>query len=285
MRLWIIILLLLTLNGCSTTEELETNKSAEQLYLEGITALNKKRYKTASTKFQEVDQKHPFSPWATRAQVNIIYSKYREEEFDEAVSATERFIRLHPRNSYASYAYYMRGLSFYKQISSAKLDQGRTKEAYIAFQELIQRYPKSDYALEAKQMLVLCRDRMAEQEVVVARYYMDEEEYIASINRFNRLLKNPLFKTTPYKEEALFSLTFSSMRLGLKEDARNYASVLGHNFPDGAFYLHAKNIVENNQDLNRSQVANLRKDLSKKSAIRSFFQGLAPALVNTQQDY
>ncbi|MBF0143746.1 MAG: outer membrane protein assembly factor BamD, partial [Magnetococcales bacterium] len=215
-------ILLLFLGGCASSDiDERPDLPPETLYLEGMEALRLEKYAAAAERFEEVDRKHPFSPWATRAQVNLIFAHYRKENYLEALSAAERFIRLHPRHAYASYAFYMRGLIHYRQISSAYQDQSRTREALQAFEEVVSRFPKSDYAWEAERMLTLCRDRLAEQEMVVGRYYLDREDYIAAINRFTTVVKTPIYRVTPYAEEALFSMVLASLKLGLDEDARN----------------------------------------------------------------
>ncbi|MBF0401790.1 MAG: outer membrane protein assembly factor BamD [Magnetococcales bacterium] len=280
------VVLFFVLAGCSTTSTLEeSGKPAEQLHEEGVAALHSKQFKEAIDRFQELDRKHPFSPLALRAQVDLIYAHYRREEFADAISMAERFIRLHPKHPYVSYAYYMRGLSFYQQISSATQDQGNTREALTAFQELISRFPKSDYAWEAQQMIVLCKDRLAEQEMIVARYYLDQEEYIAAANRFNQVVVNPMYSTTPYTEEALFGLVLASKRLGLDEEARTHAAVLGHNFPDRPFYRHAVALIEKNQAPSRSELAKLRQGTAEKGVLKRIFQGVAPGLAPSEQGF
>lgn len=273
------------LAGCSTfmPDHEESNKPAEQLHAEGVAALNQKQFKTASERFQELDRKHPFSPLAVRAQLNLIYAHYKREEYADAISMAERFIRLHPKHAHVSYAYYMRGLSYYQQVSAATQDQGNTREALAAFQELVSRFPKSDYAWEAEQMVVLCRDRLAEQEMIVGRYYLDQEEYIAASRRFSLVVTNPLYSTTPYVEEALFSLVLASKRLGLAEEARNHAVVLGHNFPDRPFYRLALALLEKDQSPTRSELAGLRQGIAQKGVLQRLFQGVAPALAPTQE--
>ena len=285
MRGWLTVFLLvpLLLGGCSTTDSLETEtRPPEVMYQLGVKALEHKRFKAAAGLFQELDRKHPFSPLATRAQTNLIYAHFREEAFAEAISAAERFIRLHPRHRHVAYAFYMRGLANYKQISVAHNDQGRTRDAIVAFNEVISRFPDSDYAWEAKRMLTLCRDRLAEQEIIVARFYLDREEYIAAIKRFSELLNNKEYALTPYLEEALFSLVMATHRLGMTVEARNHAAVLGHNFPDGPFYRHAKRIVEENGEVHRWELASLRRGVDEESKLKQFFSGLAPSLVPSQ---
>ena len=279
---WMVVFLLLItgniITGCSSTPDEEPIKPAEVLYREGIEALREERFKAAVNRFQDVDRKHHFSKWAVRAQINRIYAQYLSQEYADAISAAERFVRLHPRNRYASYAYYMRGLSYYRQISSAVLDQSSTREALTAFQELISRFPNSDYAQEAERMATLCRDRLAEQETIVGRYYLDQEEYVAAVKRFSQLIENPLYSKTPYMEEALFSLVLAFQRLGLVDDARNYAAVLGHNYPDRPFYKHALLLMEEDQKIDRWQLAELRQGVAQETVVGRFFQGLAPSL-------
>lgn len=283
-RLCFVFLLILT--GCSTTPDGEdSNKPAEQLHTEGVEALQQKKFKEAVERFQELDRKHPFSPFALRAQVDLIYAQYKREEWADAISMAERFIRLHPKHPYVSYAYYMRGLSFYKQISSATQDQGNTRDALLAFQELVSRFPKSDYAWEAEQMILLCKDRLAEQEIFVARYYLDQEEYIAAANRFNQIVVNPMYNATPYVEEALFGLVLTSKQLGLTEEAINHATVLGHNFPDRPLYRYAVALIEHNKNPSRSELAQLRKGTTQHSLLQRIFQGVAPAATPNQKDF
>ncbi|MBF0215164.1 MAG: outer membrane protein assembly factor BamD [Magnetococcales bacterium] len=283
---WLCLLVCLTVltAGCSSTPEVGPAKPPDLLYQEGMEALKSNRFKAAAERFQEIDQKHPFSPWATRAQINLIYAHYKKGDYEDTVGDTLRFIRLHPRHRHVAYAFYMRGLAQYQRITDSYRDQSRTREAVTAFRELITRFPQSDYAWEAQRMLVLCTNRMAEQEMVVGRFYLDREEYIAAINRFTQVVNHPEFQTTPYVEEALFSLVLASQRLGLVEEARNYAAVLGHNFPKGGFYQVATRLIKKSGDISRAELADLRRGVDEGSMLGRFFQGLAPTLLPTQTE-
>ncbi|MBF0342498.1 MAG: outer membrane protein assembly factor BamD [Magnetococcales bacterium] len=283
-RLGIVLWLMVLLTGCASTPETGPAKPPETLYREGMDALKTTRFKVAVDRFQEIDQKHPFSPYATRAQINLIYAHFRKGDYEDAVNDTLRFIRLHPRHRHVAYAFYMRGLSHYQRITDSFRDQGRTREAVTAFRELVTRFPQSDYAWEAQRMLTLCINRLAEQEAVVGRFYLDREEYIAAISRFSQIVNHPEFQTTPYVEEALFSLVLASQRLGLNEEARNHAAVLGHNFPKGPFYKAALRIVKKQGDVTRAELADLRRGVDEGSVLGRFFQGLAPALLPTQTE-
>jgi outer membrane protein assembly factor BamD len=277
------LLIAFLLSGCSYLSFFDEEESPElgtpeQLYLQGIAAVKNTDYLEAKKKFETVDRKHPFSEYATPSQVNLIYTNFKLEEYDETISSSERFIRLHPRHEDAPYAFYMRGLSHYRQISNANLDQNQARKAQSAFRELVARFPKSDYAWQAGQMLILCLDRLAEQEMVVARYYLDRSEYIAALNRFDEVIKNPEYKNTSYFEEALFSMVLASHHLGVKEEARNYAVVLGHNYPDGKFYPYALDLIEGRSAVTSWTLSKLRKPVVEGNLIERFMQGLKPGM-------
>ncbi|MBF0262152.1 MAG: outer membrane protein assembly factor BamD [Magnetococcales bacterium] len=283
-RFWIacVLWMMVLTGGCSSGPEIAPTKPPEELYQEGMLGMKNERFKAAADRFQQIDQKHPFSPYATRAQLNLIYAQYKNGDYEEAVGSALRFIRLHPRHRHVAYAFYMRGLAHYQRIADSYRDQSRTRESVTAFRELITRFPKSDYAFEAQRMLRLCVNRLAEQEMVVARFYLDREEYIAAVNRFSQVAFHPEFQTTPYVEEALFSLVLASQRLGLPEEARNHAAVLGHNFPQGSFYKAAVRLLDKKGDVSRSELADLRRGVDEGSVFSRFFQGLAPTLLPTQ---
>ncbi|MBF0621105.1 MAG: outer membrane protein assembly factor BamD [Magnetococcales bacterium] len=279
------VLILFVLTGCSTTPDEEgesITRSPEYHYRQGVAALHRERFKAATEHFQDLDRKHPFSPWAVRGQMNLIYAWYKREEFAEAIAAAERFIRLHPRHDNAAYAFYMRGLSNFAQISDAHRDQKKTREAVVALQELVRRFPKTDYAEEAQRMMVVCRDRIAAHEVVVGRYYLDHAEYIAAARRFKRLVEDPVFSSTSYVEEALFSLVLSSLHLGLEEEARNYAVVLGHNFSDGAFYGQSVAMLAGGKAPSTSALNDMRPDVEEDSLLRQFMGGMTPGMLPQQ---
>jgi outer membrane protein assembly factor BamD len=259
-------------------DEVEIVYTPEELYAAGVAGMKNSEYLVGKRKFEALDHKHPFSKLATPSQLNLIYANFKLGEYDDTVSAAERFIRLHPRHKDVAYAFYMRGISNYRQVSNANLDQNQARKALSAFRELMSRFPESDYAWQSKQMLVLCLDRLAEQEMVVARFYLDRSEYIAALNRFDEVIKNPEYKNTSYFEEALFSMVLASHRLGLKEEALNYSVVLGHNYAGGKFYPLALEILEDKSDISKWDLSKLRKPVEDGSSIGRMFHGLAPGM-------
>ena len=282
-RLLSYVLLAFLWSSCSLLsffdeEELPELGPPDQLYRQGVAAVNNVDFLLGKKKFEAIDRKHPFSEWATPSQINLIYTNFKLDEYDETISTSERFIRLHPRHKDVPYAFYMRGLSHYRQISNANLDQNQARMAQSAFRELVARFPKSDYAWQAKQMLTLCLDRVAEQEMVVARYYLDKSEYIAALNRFDEVVKNPEYKNTSYFEEALFSMVLAAHRLGLKEEARNYAVVLGHNYSDGRYYPLAIKLLAGVDEVTSWTLSSLRKPVVEGSFVERFLEGLKPGM-------
>nr|CRH07320.1 putative lipoprotein [Candidatus Magnetococcus massalia] len=277
---WLMGLLLFGLVGCGSSKDadLMPDLSPDEMYRQALQAVKDEHYKKATRFFTELDQKHPFSPWAVRAQLNLIFTNYKLEEYDEAIGHADRFIRLHPRHAEVAYTYYMRGLAHYKRIRDAYRDQDRTREAATAFREVINRFPQSDYAWEAKNMLNFCRNRMAQQEVVIGRYYFDRNEFIAAGKRFALLVENTEFRDTPQTEEALFMQVLVALKLELPDQARNYASVLGHNFKNGRYYALAKEIIEGKAGIRRSEIKELRREIHEDSILEQFMEGMRPGM-------
>ncbi|MBF0159621.1 MAG: outer membrane protein assembly factor BamD [Magnetococcales bacterium] len=271
--------IVLMLGACSSTPENPfSNLPPDELYTASQQAIKRGQFKKAGQHLQEIDQKHPFSNWATKAQINLIYSHFRQEEYDDALSAAERFIRLHPRHPQVAYAFYMRALSEFKRISDPMRDQHHTKLAAAALNEVVTRFPNSDYADESRRMLMFCMDHLAAQEVTVGRFYLDRREWIAASNRFRRIIEQPQFNVTPYVEEALFSMTWISWQMGLPEEARHYGTVLGHNFPNGPFYQASLRLLGKQEQPDRSQLEAMRRNLDEDSVIKRFFEGLTPGI-------
>ncbi|MGN7612206.1 outer membrane protein assembly factor BamD [Magnetococcales bacterium HHB-1] len=281
-----VALTLLLSQGCSSKKDNPTEEAdlpPQQIYQQGIDALKKSAYTYATRFFRDVEQKHPFSAWAAKAQLAQIYAEFKNGDYEDSLSSANRFIRLHPRYSHVSYAYYMRALSYYKQIPDARRSQEPTRLALTALQEVENRFPESDYADEARDMMKVCRDRLAAQEILVGRFYLDRAEYIAAINRFKEVISNPEFNRTPYVEEALFSIALASHELGLKKELVNYTTVLGHNFPKGLFYPWALDLAEGNiQSISATELTTLRQGIEDSSLFKRFFEGLRPGVPGLQ---
>jgi outer membrane protein assembly factor BamD len=243
------LLLAVPLGGCETlssispwsgsSDELRvkedpTTVSVEELYNRGVDAMASKRYSTASNQFDLVEQTYPYSSWAVNAQLMQGYSEYLQSRYTPAIATLDRFTQLHPVHRDIGYAYYLRALCFYEQIADIQRDQRSTQEAMGALQEVVNRFPDSAYGRDARLKIDLARDHLAGKEMEIGRWYMRQKLYSAAIGRFQRVVDN--YQTTNHTAEALHRLTEIYLLLGLTEQARQTAAVLGHNYPGSEWY-------------------------------------------------
>jgi outer membrane protein assembly factor BamD len=240
------VLLAASLGACTSLfgkEETPPDEPADRLYNEGLYYLNaKKDPKAAVKKFEEVDRQHPYSEWARKSLIMGAYAFYESGQYDECVTAAKRYISLHPGSPDAAYAQYLIGASYFDEIPDITRDQARTEKALAALDEVIRKYPASEYAVSAKQKIEVARDQVAGKEMLVGRYYLEKKDYTGAINRFKVVVTR--YQTTRHVEEALERLVESYMALGIVEEAQTAAAVLGHNFPDSDWYRHAYALVK-----------------------------------------
>jgi outer membrane protein assembly factor BamD len=223
-------------------DETVPEEPADKLYNEGLFLMNdKKDPKSASKKFEEVDRQHPYSDWARKSLLMSAYAFYNAQEYDSCIGAATRYVTLHPGSPDAAYAQYLIAASHYDQIQDISRDQGRTEKAIAALEEVIRKYPTSEYAVSAKTKLEGARDQLAGREMSIGRFYLKKHDYIAAINRFKTVVTQ--YQTTRHVEEALARLTEAYMAIGIVSEAQTAAAVLGHNFPDSRWYQDAYNLV------------------------------------------
>jgi outer membrane protein assembly factor BamD len=212
-----------------------TTVPPELLYGNGVDALNAKHYTTANAQFDLVEQTYPYSSWAVNAQLMQGYVEYLQNHYTAAIGALDRFIQLHPAHKDIAYAYYLRALCFYEQIADIRREQKGTREAMGALQEVINRFPDSEYARDARLKIDLARDHLAGKEMEVGRFYQKQKLYPAAIGRFQTVVND--YQTTNHVPEALSRLVEIYLALGLTDDARRTAAVLGFNYPGSDWYL------------------------------------------------
>lgn len=237
----------LILAGCSSDDEEDTyvELPVEQLYNEAMDLLSYGEYKLSIDAFNEVDRQHPYSIWATKAQLMSAYVYYLRDDYDEAVLAIDRFIELHPGNKDTPYAYYLRAIVYYEQIVDVERDQRITLLALQALEDVLRRYPGTAYARDVRLKIDLARDHLAGKEMAIGRYYLKRREYAAAINRFKAVITH--FQTTTHIQEALHRLVEAYMSLGITYEAEMAASVLGHNFPASDWYQASYDLVGDEQ--------------------------------------
>ncbi|MGJ8563474.1 MAG: outer membrane protein assembly factor BamD [Alphaproteobacteria bacterium] len=240
MRCIALLALTLSISACSTfgskqKERLAyVERPAEVIYNGGVDRMDKGDWDRAKLFFQEVERQHPFSKWARRSMLMTAYANYRSADYEEAAATAQRFIGLHPGNESTPYAYYLIAMSFYDQIYDVGRDQATTVSAEAALQQVVRRYPDSDYARDARLKLELTHDHLAGKEMTIGRYYLKENQHLAAIGRFKNVAKN--YQTTSHVEEAMHRLVESYVSLGVIEEAKLVGSVLGHNYPSSEWY-------------------------------------------------
>jgi len=235
------------LAGCSLfkkNDDYIPDSPPDMLYNEGLFLLNTKGdYKAAAAKFDEVDRQDPYSDWARKALLMAAYAYYQAEQYDECVNSAKRYITLHPASPDAAYAQYLIGESYYDQIVDVSRDQERATKAIDALQEVVHKYPHSEYAIAAQKKIDMARDQLAGKEMDIGRFYLKKRDFVGAINRFKVVVTQ--YQTTRHVEEALERLSEAYVALGIMDEAQTAAAVLGHNFPDSPWYKDAYNLVKN----------------------------------------
>ena len=252
-------------SGCAVGVEknVYVEEPVEDLYNAGIDFMEEGRFRSATERFDEVERQHPYSVWATKAQLMAAYAYYQANQYDQAIVGLDRFIQLHPANKDISYAYYLKALSYYEQISDVARDQKMTQLALSSLHELVSRFPNSKYSRDAKLKLDLTNDHLAGKEMEIGRYYHTQGQYLAAINRFKVVLEK--FQTTTHVPEALHRVTEAYYALGLPMEARKTAAVLGHNYPGSEWYIDSYEMMENK----KVSVSRTQAGAGKKVSIES----------------
>ncbi|MGD9925029.1 MAG: outer membrane protein assembly factor BamD [Pseudorhodoplanes sp.] len=243
-RVLVLVVAGLAIAACTSDKDLVIpDEPADKLYNEGLYLLQQKReYKEAAKKFEEVDRQHPYSDWARKALLMQAYSYYEAREYDDTISAAKRYVALHPGSPDAAYAQYLIGSSYYEVIPDVTRDQQRTEKAMQELEQVMRRYPNTEYASSAKKKLDIARDQLAGKEMMIGRFYLNKKDFSGAINRFKVVVTQ--YQTTRHVEEALMRLTEAYMALGIVQEAQTAAAVLGHNFPDSQWYQNAYKLVQ-----------------------------------------
>ena len=216
------------------TVEKEMEFQMIEAYNEGLKELERGDALFAAKKFNEAEILFPQSDYAPRAALMAAYSYYSQDYYGDAIAELERFIRVYPNHPRNDYAEYLLGLCFYEQIVDEKKDLQSITDAKITFQNLIKKYPKTDFAIDANYKLDLINDILAAKEIYIGRYYMEKKKWIPAINRFRSIIDQ--YDTTIYVEEALYRLVEIYYIIGLEDEAKRYANLLGYNYKSSEWY-------------------------------------------------
>jgi outer membrane protein assembly factor BamD len=218
------------------------DQPAGVLYNRGLGYMNAGKFNDAIDEFEEVDRQHPYSEEARKALVMTAFASYRRGDYDTAIATCRRYLTLYPGSADAAYAQYIMGQSYFGQIKDVTRDQEATKKALDSMQVIVERYPDSEYAADANQKVIQTRDQLAGKEMQVGRYYLEQRQFVAAINRFNVVVTQ--FQDTRHVEEALERLVEANLAMGLVREAQTAASVLGHNFPNSRWYKDAYSLLQ-----------------------------------------
>jgi outer membrane protein assembly factor BamD len=242
----------LGLAGCSmfdSSSKPDADKEAQlperpidQLYAAAWKKVRGGDWNGAATGFAEVERQHPYSVWARRASLMSAFCYYQANKYTEAIAAADSYISLHPGSKEVSYAFYLKAISLYEQIVDVQRDQTNTEAALVALQDVVQRFPDTEYARDATLKIDLTLDHLAGKEMEIGRYYLNKGDYIGAINRFRVVVEQ--YQRTPQISEALERLTEAYYALGVVKEAQTAAAVLGANYPGSPWYEDAYNLLK-----------------------------------------
>ena len=248
-------------------KEKDLNLQVLEAYREGREALDGGDVLFAAQKFNEAEMLFPQSEWAPKSALMAAYSYYLDDYLDDSIAELERFIRIYPLNKNSDYAFYLLANCYYEKIVDEKKDLQSIINASKTFKLLIENYPNTEYALDAEFKLDLINDILASKEMYVGRYYFDKKKWIPAINRFRIVIDN--YDTTIYTEEALHRLVEIHYIIGLKDEAKKYAKLLGYNYKSSEWYERTYSMFDEKYKIQKNK--KMKKEKSFFNKIKSLF--------------
>jgi len=248
-RAFILGLLVLTLTGCAGFNLFAPQKIKEEeiippetLYQSALDNMDRQYYQTAISDLAKLERQHPYSEYAEKAKLMTVYANFRTGRYPDVILASDRYLAVYPSSPESPYVLYLKGTSYYAQIKDITRDQQLAQDSIETLQLLISTYPNSKYTDDARESIRVAYDQLAGKEMSVGRYYQGNGQHTAAINRFRTVVEK--HQTSTHIEEALFRLTESYLALGLINEARTSAAVLGHNYPTSTWYKSAYNLLQ-----------------------------------------
>ncbi len=277
LKFFIFLLFIVLLNSCSkeiVNENLIKEKSLEmqvlEAYKEGIESLEGGDVLFAAKKFNEVELLFPQGKWAPKSALMAAYSYYTQDYYGDAIAELERFTKIYPQHESLQYAYYLLAICYYEQIVDEKKDLQSITKAKKNFLIILDRYPNSEYAIDADFKLDLIDDILAAKEMYIGRYYIERKKWIPAINRFREIIDN--YDTTIYAEEALHRLVEVHYILGLTDEAEKYAQLLGYNYQSSKWYENSYSLFDKTYEKKKQK--RLKSYKKKNSGILKRFKSL-----------
>ena len=228
-------------NGTKKPRLVYEERPVELLYATGADRLDRRQWNQAVNYFQEVERQHPYSEWSRRSILMQAYAHYQGNDYAEAVADADRFIQLYPGNPTAAYAHYIKAICYFEQIVDVNRDQAATGQALSALRDVVQRYPRTEYAADARLKIDMVNDQLAGKEMTIGRWYLNQGDTLAATNRFKTVVDR--YQTTSHTPEALYRLVESYLTLGLLEEAKRNGAVLGYNYPGDIWYADAYKLL------------------------------------------
>ena len=273
-----LLLLVLFFTSCakeniekSTIKEKSLDLQVLEAYKEGVDSLESGDVLFAAKKFNEAEILYPQSQFAPKSALMAAYAYYIQDYYGDAVAELERFLRVYPNHKNLDYAYYLLGISFYEQIVDEKKDLKSLVDAKKIFEILIKEYPDTDYSIDAEFKLDLINDTLASKELYIGRYYFQKKKWIAAINRFQTVVKE--YDTTIYVEEALHRLVEAYYILGLVEESKKHAKLLGYNYQSSKWYEQSYSIFDKEYLIKKKlKSKEKRKNKSMMNKVKSLFE-------------
>ena len=266
------LFLILSCSGTEDSKKLEpiipSDEKMAKLYKEALEEFNDAQPYVAAKKFLEAERAYPQSDWAAKSAIMASYSYYVINFYSDAIQIAERYIKTYPKDKFIPYAHYIIAMCYFEQILDEKKDLGPLLKSQQKLLFIYENFPSTDYALDASYKLELINDQLAKKEMSIGRYYMKTEKWIAAINRFKTVVKK--YDTSVYVEEALHRLVEIYYRIGLIEEAKKTAAVLGYNYQSSRWY-------KRSYQLFNKEYAKREKKLKRKkktSLIREKIKGL-----------
>ena len=266
----VIIFIIFNLYSCSNKDDQyskikEVNQEQEMIttYKEAMENLNKGDTYFAAKKFLEAELLFPQSDWAPKSSLMASYSYYLQDYYSEAIFNLENYIKTYPADPRMSYARFLLAMCYYETIEDEKKDLGPLLSARKEFNFIIKNYPDTDYALDSKFKNELIDDVLAAKEMYLGRHYLKKKRWIPAINRFKNVLKD--YETTIYAEEAIHRLVEVHYKLGMIEESKKYAKLLGYNYQSSEWYKKSYKVF--NKDY---EISKIKKDKKKESIIKKF---------------
>jgi len=221
-------------SGGDDTDAKYVERPVEQIYNDAWKRIREHNWIEAAKQFDEVERQHPYSIWARRAMLMSAFCYYEGNKYTDAINTADQYISLHPGSKEVAYAFYLKAMSLYEQITDVGRDQTNTEQALTALQDVVQRFPNTEYARDAGLKVDLTLDHLAGKEMEVGRYYLRRNDYIGAINRFRVVVER--YQKTSQIAEALERLTEAYYALGVYDEAKTAAAVLGANYPGSPWY-------------------------------------------------